>query len=80
MTNVFNVQVFFVVFRESLEAVLVVSVLLAFLKQGLGGADQDQTVYKKLRLQVWVGSILGVFICLCIGCAFIAVFYILGFF
>lgn len=78
MTNVFNVQVFFVVFRESLEAVLVVSVLLAFLKQGLGGPDQDQAIYKKLRLQVWVGSILGVFICLCIGCAFIAVFYTLG--
>lgn len=78
MADVFNVQVFFVVLRETLEAVIVVSVLLAFLKQGLGGKQHDPTVYKKLRLQVWVGSILGVFICLCIGCAFIGVFYTVG--
>lgn len=78
MADVFNVQVFFVVLRETLEAVIVVSVLLAFLKQGLGGPEQDPQVYKKLRLQVWIGSILGVFICLCIGCAFIAVFYTVG--
>lgn len=78
MANVFNVQIFFVVFRETLEAVVVVSVLLAFLKQGLGGAADDPVVYKRLRKQVWVGSILGVFICLVIGCAFIGAFYSLG--
>ncbi|KAJ8139666.1 hypothetical protein OXX80_009871 [Metschnikowia pulcherrima] len=77
MVDVFNVQIFFVVFRESLEAVVVVSVLLAFLKQGLGGATDDPVVYKRLRKQVWLGSILGLIICLCIGCAFIAVFYTL---
>lgn len=78
MVNVFNVQIFFVVFRESLEAVIVVSVLLAFLKQGLGGSADDPVVYKKLRRQVWLGSILGVVICLIIGCAFIGAFYSLG--
>ncbi|GEQ67840.1 hypothetical protein JCM33374_g1506 [Metschnikowia sp. JCM 33374] len=77
MVNVFNVQIFFVVLRESLEAVVVVSVLLAFLKQGLGGATDDPVVYKRLRKQVWFGAILGVVICLCIGAAFIAVFYTL---
>lgn len=78
MVEVFNVQIFFVVFRETLEAVIVVSVLLAFLKQGLGGSADDPVVYKKLNRQVWFGSILGVVICLIIGCAFIGAFYSLG--
>ncbi|ODQ80349.1 hypothetical protein BABINDRAFT_132239 [Babjeviella inositovora NRRL Y-12698] len=77
MVNVFDVQIFFVVLRESLEAVIVVSVLLAFLKQGLGGANDDPVVYKRLRKQVWLGAIIGVIVCLIIGTAFIAVFYTL---
>lgn len=56
---------------------MVVSVLLAFLKQGLGGATEDPVVYKRLRRQVWLGAALGLVLCLCIGCAFIAVFYTL---
>lgn len=78
MVDVFNVQIFFIVFRESLEAVVVVSVLLAFLKQGLGGATDDPATYKKLKRQVWIGAILGVFICLVLGGAFIGTFYSLG--
>lgn len=78
MVDVFNVQIFFVVFRETLEAVVVVSVLLAFLKQGLGGSTDDPVVYKKLKRQVWLGAILGVVICLILGCAFIGAFYSLG--
>ncbi|KAJ9359289.1 iron permease FTR1/Fip1/EfeU [Paecilomyces variotii] len=76
--NVFGVQVFFIVFRECLEAVIIISVLLSFLKQCLGQPDQDQAVYKRLVRQVWVGSMLGILICLCIGGAFIGVFYGLG--
>jgi hypothetical protein len=50
--NVFSVPVFFVVFRESLETVVVCSVLLAFLKQSLDGPGRDVAVYKKLVRQV----------------------------
>lgn len=50
--NVFAVPVFFVVFRESLETVVIVSVLLAFLKQTLDGPNRDPVVYKKLVKQV----------------------------
>lgn len=78
MVDVFNVQIFFVVFRESLEATVVVAVLLAFLKQGLGGVEENPTVYKKLRKQVWYGSLAGLVICLIIGGAFIGAFYGLG--
>lgn len=78
MVNVFSVQIFFIAFRETLEASIIISVLLAFLKQGLGHPDQDQKLYKRLVWQVWIGSIIGVLICLCIGGAFIGVFYGLG--
>ena len=50
--DVFPVPVFLVVFRESLETVISVSVLLAFLKQPLDGPHGDQAVYKKLIRQV----------------------------
>lgn len=50
--NVFAVPVFLVVFRETLETVIIVSVLLAFLKQTLDGGENSKTVYKKLVRQV----------------------------
>jgi high-affinity iron transporter len=50
--DVFAVPVFFVVFREALETVVIVSVLLAFLKQTLDGPDRDVVLRKKLVKQV----------------------------
>jgi high-affinity iron transporter len=78
MPDVFAAQVFFIVFRECIEAVIIVSVLLSFLKQCLGQPDQDQKVYKRLVRQVWAGSTGGIVVCLVIGGAFIGVFYGLG--
>ncbi|RMZ92480.1 hypothetical protein DV736_g295, partial [Chaetothyriales sp. CBS 134916] len=78
MVNVFAPQVFFIVFRECLEAVIIVSVLLSFLKKSLGQPDQDQHIYKRLVRQVWVGAIGGVIVCLAVGGAFIGVFYTVG--
>lgn len=71
--KVFNVAVFFVVFRECLEAVIVISVLLSFLKQAIG--DQDRDLHRKLVKQVWVGAFAGFFICLVIGAGFIGAYY-----
>lgn len=51
MGDVFAVPVFFIVFRETLETTVVVSVLLSFLKQQVG-PEQDPVLYKKLRKQV----------------------------
>ncbi|KAL6939577.1 high-affinity iron permease [Hanseniaspora osmophila] len=70
--KVFNVAVFFVVFREALEAIIVISVLLSFIKQAIGA---DIVLYKKLRLQIWLGSLAGFIICLIIGGAFIGAYY-----
>lgn len=43
--------VFFLCLRETLETSIVVSILLAFLKQTLG-PDRDAATYKRLRRQV----------------------------
>ncbi|OJJ62239.1 hypothetical protein ASPSYDRAFT_85934 [Aspergillus sydowii CBS 593.65] len=76
---VFAVTVFFIVFRECLETTVVVSVLLAFLKQSLGpGSGSDSKIYNSLRKQVWVGCALGLFICLAVGGGMIGAFYGLG--
>jgi high-affinity iron transporter len=51
MVNVFAVPVFFIVFRETTETSIIVSVLLAFLRQQLG-PNQDKALYRKLQKQV----------------------------
>ncbi|KAK5128972.1 hypothetical protein LTR85_000305 [Meristemomyces frigidus] len=75
--NVFAVPIFFICFRECLETVIIVSVLLAFLKQTIG-PDRDQVVYKKLVRQVWWGVGLGLVICAIIGGGLIGAFYGFG--
>ncbi|CAL5870561.1 uncharacterized protein PFLUO_LOCUS4800 [Penicillium psychrofluorescens] len=76
--TVFAVTVFFICFRECIETTVVVSVLLAFLKQAIGGPDGDPATHKRLVKQVWLGCGLGLFICLCVGAGMIGAFYGLG--
>ncbi|AGO13987.1 AaceriAGR129Cp [[Ashbya] aceris (nom. inval.)] len=71
--KVFNVAVFFVVFRECLEAAVIVSVLLSFVQQAVG--DADPVVHRKLKWQIWIGVALGMLICLAVGGGFIGAFY-----
>jgi high-affinity iron transporter len=49
MPDVFSVPIFLITFREALETVIIVSVLLAFLKQTL---DDDKALHKRLVRQV----------------------------
>ncbi|ODN78052.1 hypothetical protein L202_05133 [Cryptococcus amylolentus CBS 6039] len=106
--DVFSVSIFFIVFRETIEAAIIVSVLLSFVEQLMltgnlsandmnkneitapsdGEAETDGSIssgvddkerraklVKRMRIQIWAGTLLGLFIALCIGAAFIAVFY-----
>ncbi|CAO3589448.1 unnamed protein product [Absidia cylindrospora] len=68
----FNVPIFFIILRESLESMIILSILLSFLKQTF---EVGTPIYKRLRNQVWIGLGVGLGICLCIGAAFIAVWY-----
>ncbi|KAF2843560.1 plasma membrane iron permease [Patellaria atrata CBS 101060] len=77
MVNVFAVPVFFICFRECLETAIIVSILLAFLKQTLG-PDRDPIVYKKLVRQVWYGVLAGVFIVAVVVAGMIGAFYGMG--
>ncbi|KAJ2979752.1 hypothetical protein NUW58_g7123 [Xylaria curta] len=77
-TDVFSVPVFLVVFRETLETVIIVSVLLAFLKQTLDGPNRNVAVYKSLVKQVWLGVGVGFFICLVVAGGIIGTFYTVG--
>ncbi|KAK3985593.1 iron permease FTR1/Fip1/EfeU, partial [Cladorrhinum sp. PSN332] len=76
MPQVFSLPIFLVTFREALETVIIVSVLLAFLKQTL--ATHHPATHKKLVRQVWLGTALGILLSLIVGAALIAVFYTLG--
>lgn len=96
--DMFSFPVFFICLRESLETSIIVSILLAFLKQTLA-PEQDAATYKKLvrqvslhlfqsllradtvqlrLVQVWVGTISGFLLCVCIGAGMIGAFYGLG--
>ncbi|KAH7141440.1 iron transporter, partial [Dactylonectria estremocensis] len=76
--ELFSVPVFVVVFRETLETAIIVSVLLAFLKQTLDGSQRDPKLYKTLRTQVWLGTAVGFGLCLLGSGIIIGIFYLLG--
>ncbi|CUM62689.1 uncharacterized protein PRCAT00000245001 [Priceomyces carsonii] len=111
--NIFSIQVFLIVLRETLELAIIVSVLLAFLHQSFSNTKEKTNsrnveenshsgehrrpeegsssasilsmdeelradVYTFLKLQVWIGGLLGLVACLFIGSIILFVFYWLG--
>ncbi|KXN83070.1 Plasma membrane iron permease [Leucoagaricus sp. SymC.cos] len=111
--NLFSVPIFFIVFRETLEAAIIVSVLLGLVEQliynsgtktsatstlSVTGNDASETdsrsgpsrshsglveddaiqrrrLLRKMRIQIFIGAIIGLFIAFAIGAAFIAVWF-----
>ncbi|KAG0047634.1 hypothetical protein BGZ83_007339 [Gryganskiella cystojenkinii] len=69
-TDYFSIPIFFIIFRETTEAAIIVSVLLSFLSQVL---SEDRAMQRRLARQVWGGTALGLTISLAIGAAFIVV-------
>ncbi|PFH61690.1 hypothetical protein XA68_16573 [Ophiocordyceps unilateralis] len=76
-TDVFSIPVFLIVFRETLETVIIVSILLAFLKQTLDGPGSHVQAYRALRRQIWIGVGAGFLLCMIIAGAVIGVWYTL---
>ncbi|KAI7821982.1 iron permease FTR1 family-domain-containing protein [Gamsiella multidivaricata] len=66
----FSIPIFFIIFRETAEAAIIVSVLLSFLNQVI--AD-DVAMRKRLSRQVWAGTGLGLLVSLAIGAGFIII-------
>ncbi|KAF9060051.1 Ftr1 protein [Rhodocollybia butyracea] len=95
--NLFSVPIFFIAFRETLEAAIIVSVLLGLAEQIVyedpgrlthitAGEEkspesveneeiQRRRLIRKLRIQIFAGAGIGLFIALSIGAAFIAVWF-----
>ncbi|KAF8886133.1 iron permease FTR1 family-domain-containing protein [Infundibulicybe gibba] len=109
--SLFSVTIFFIVFRETLEAAIIVSVLLGLVEQIVhedpsrfsqvtrvnsdthlnnslssptttnppqpeeDDSAQRRLLNKKLRIQIFAGAGVGLFIALAIGAAFIAVWF-----
>ncbi|KAI0770808.1 Ftr1 protein [Irpex lacteus] len=103
--NVFSVPIFFIVFRETLEAAIIVSVLLGLVEQianddslssspptatttmrrelaeqpvlesEVDAAARKKRFIRRMRWQIFAGSVIGLFIALAIGAAFIAVWF-----
>ncbi|CAJ1394653.1 unnamed protein product [Effrenium voratum] len=68
----FSVPAFVVLFRESLEVVIVLSIIVQFLyKMRQDGLMEDKQFYK-FRREVYFGAGLGFLICLCFGVGFLA--------
>ncbi|KAH7059907.1 plasma membrane iron permease [Linnemannia elongata] len=70
MGGYLSIPTFFIIFRETVEAAIIVSVLLSFLRQVL---SDDHVMRKRLSRQIWAGTALGLLISLAIGGAFILV-------
>ncbi|OBA24393.1 iron permease FTR1 [Metschnikowia bicuspidata var. bicuspidata NRRL YB-4993] len=80
MARYFSIQIFFIILRETLETAIIISVLLSFIKKRDPEGDSEdagriRTVNKGLKLQVWLGAILGLLICFAIGLVFVLCFY-----
>ncbi|KAF9111350.1 high-affinity iron permease [Mortierella sp. AM989] len=70
MGSIFSAPIFFIMFRETTEAAIIVSVLLSFISQVI---VDDPALYRRLRWHVWLGVLIGLAISLIVGGAFIAV-------
>ncbi|KAL8280307.1 hypothetical protein RQP46_007224 [Phenoliferia psychrophenolica] len=88
--NIFSVPIF-IVLRETIEAAIIVSVLLGLVESLVSrtsdapaGVEEESEetrearkkfLIRKLRIQIWAGTFVGLFCALAIGAAFIAVFF-----
>ena len=69
MSIPFNPAALIICFRESLEAVIVVAILLQFLEQSLAESSPD--LLARLRHHVWIGAASGLISAISIGASLI---------
>ncbi|KAG6542312.1 hypothetical protein Mapa_016237 [Marchantia paleacea] len=71
MVEVFSVPAFFILFRETLEASIILSVMLSLLKKVV----PDRDMLRSLQKQVWGGVVLGVVLSLVTAAIFLSLYY-----
>lgn len=68
----FSVPAFVVLFRESLEVVIVLAIILQFLQKMKQDGLLEESLFYKFRREVWIGASLGFALCLVLGIGFLA--------
>ncbi|KAL2914215.1 high-affinity iron permease [Polyrhizophydium stewartii] len=75
MLNVFSVPIFFILLRETLEASIIISVMVALIDKLAETSVRFRDLAGPLRRRVWLGTLSGLLLSLAIGAAFLAVWY-----
>ena len=73
LANLFEVPVFFIVLRETVEVALILSILFSFLQRIF---DRESLIYKHLFRRIWLGAITGFIICFVIAVIYLVIWYI----
>ncbi|BBN07502.1 high-affinity iron transporter [Marchantia polymorpha subsp. ruderalis] len=71
MVAVFSVPAFFILFRETLEASIILSVMLSLLNKVVA----DRVFRWKLQKQVWMGVVVGVALSMAAAAIFLSLYY-----
>eukprot|EP00897_Mesotaenium_endlicherianum_P001074 jgi/Mesen1/10968/ME000096S10542 len=71
MVELFSVPAFFILFRETLEAAIIMSVMMSLLDKLI----EDLDVRRRMKWQAWWGVIAGLAISLALGAVFISLYY-----
>jgi high-affinity iron transporter len=69
-SDYFSIALFFVIFRETLEITIILSVLLAFIDRL---SLPDASILKSMRRMVWLGTLSATVIVVAIGSALISI-------
>jgi high-affinity iron transporter len=71
MVQLFSVPAFFILFRETLEAAIILSVMIAL----LDNIVEDKVLRKRMKKHVWLGVVTGVLLSLAAAAIFISLYY-----
>ncbi|BBN03669.1 high-affinity iron transporter [Marchantia polymorpha subsp. ruderalis] len=71
MVEVFSVPAFFILFRETLEASIILSVMLSLLNKVV----PDRAMRWKMQKQVWMGVVVGVVVSMVAAAVFLSLYY-----
>jgi len=67
----FSIPAFIVLFRESLEVVIILVIIVQFLHKAKTEGTIDETLFKTFRNEVYAGATLGFFVCMVLGIGFL---------
>ncbi|KAL2622003.1 hypothetical protein R1flu_002208 [Riccia fluitans] len=74
MVQVFSIPAFFILFREMLEASIILSVMLSLLNKIV----EDKDVRRRMQKQVWAGVVAGLVLSVMGAAIFLSLYYMVA--